>query len=151
MKISKTRLIALGLNPIDLLLDCQAQPIFSSSWLRLALFQAFPHPATHPPVKSCPAKIAVQKPLNSCCSSALSLGFTTQLFTTQCSQLSVHNLVFTTQCSQLSVHNSVFITHVHNSSQLLFKAFVHDFSPQILLLICLPAFIHNSYLVYGYN
>ena len=28
---------------------CQAQPIVSSSWLRLAFFPAFPHPATHPP------------------------------------------------------------------------------------------------------
>ena len=38
---------------------CQAQPISSSSWLRLAFFSAFPHPASQPashPGKSCLAK-----------------------------------------------------------------------------------------------
>ena len=49
---------------------CQAQPIASSSWLRLAFFPAFPHPpghpASHPTGKVLPS-------LAECCNSAISL------------------------------------------------------------------------------
>ena len=38
-----------GAEVSDIVHFCQAQPSSSSSWLRLALFPAFPHPATHPP------------------------------------------------------------------------------------------------------
>ena len=49
---------------------CQAKPIVSSSWLRLAFFPAFPHPpsdpASHPARKVLPSQAE-------CCSSAISL------------------------------------------------------------------------------
>ena len=49
---------------------CQAQPISSPSWLRLAFFPAFPHPAGHP-ASHPPGKVLPS--LLECCNLAISL------------------------------------------------------------------------------